>query len=129
MHGRVNACRNKRHGAATGAPAWTNSRSCELSPDRLGRNHSTGHHFVGPSFAAVMSVHMRRLAAALVSCFMVAWVAVAVTFAPLPNRPGTIKLAVIGDNGTGRAAQDRSRRSDGAIPTTVSVRSRPDARR
>jgi len=50
-------------------------------------------------------VHMQRRAAALVSCFMVAWVAVAVTFAPLPNRPGTIKLAVIGDNGTGRAAQ------------------------
>jgi predicted MPP superfamily phosphohydrolase len=48
---------------------------------------------------------MRRLAAALVSCFVVTWVAVAVTFAPLPNRPGTIKLAVIGDNGTGRAAQ------------------------
>ena len=49
-----------------------------------------------------MSVHMRRLTAALMSWFMAAWVAVAVTFAPLPNRPGTIKLAVIGDNGTGQ---------------------------
>ena len=48
---------------------------------------------------------MRRQAAALFSCFMVASVAVGVTFAPLPNRPGTIKLAVIGDNGTGAAAQ------------------------
>ena len=63
---------------------------------------------------------MRRLAAALLSCFMVAWVAVAVTFAPLPNRPGTIKLAVIGDNGTGAAAQyevaDRMVRSRQQFP-------------
>ena len=102
MHGRVKCeGRKKRHGAATGAPVWTNSRSCELSHVRLGRNHSSGHHSVGPSFAEVISVHMRRLAAALLSCFMVASVAVGVTFAPLPNRPGTIKLAVIGDNGTG----------------------------
>jgi predicted MPP superfamily phosphohydrolase len=48
---------------------------------------------------------MRRPTAALMSWLMVAWVAVAVTFAPLPNRPGTLKLAVIGDNGTGSKAQ------------------------
>lgn len=49
---------------------------------------------------------MRKLAAALLSCGMlVSWASPAGTIAPLPNRAGTVKFAVIGDNGTGDAPQ------------------------
>ena len=49
---------------------------------------------------------MPRLAAALLSYLLfVSWVAPSSTVAPLPNNAGTVKFAVIGDNGTGDAAQ------------------------
>ena len=49
---------------------------------------------------------MPRLAAALVSCLLLVSRAVpSSTVGPLPNNAGTVKFAVIGDNGTGDAAQ------------------------
>lgn len=49
---------------------------------------------------------MPRLAAALLSCLLfVPWASPSGTVAPLPNNAGTVKFAVIGDNGTGDAAQ------------------------
>jgi 3',5'-cyclic AMP phosphodiesterase CpdA len=49
---------------------------------------------------------MPKIAAALVSCVaLVAWASPAATRAALPNSAGTVKFAVIGDNGTGDSAQ------------------------
>ena len=49
---------------------------------------------------------MPRLAAALLSFLLfVPWASPSGTVAPLPNNAGTVKFAVIGDNGTGDAAQ------------------------
>jgi 3',5'-cyclic AMP phosphodiesterase CpdA len=49
---------------------------------------------------------MRYFSAALLSCaLLVSWTAPADTVASLPNYAGTVKFAVIGDNGTGEAAQ------------------------
>lgn len=49
---------------------------------------------------------MPKLAAALFSCvLLVAWTSTSFTRATLPNSAGTVKFAVIGDNGTGDAAQ------------------------
>lgn len=49
---------------------------------------------------------MPKLGAALFSCLLlVSWTSLSSTRAPLPNRVGTVKFAVIGDNGTGDAAQ------------------------
>jgi 3',5'-cyclic AMP phosphodiesterase CpdA len=49
---------------------------------------------------------MRTLAAALFSfCVLAWWSDPAATIAALPNLPGTVKFAVIGDNGTGEAPQ------------------------
>jgi predicted MPP superfamily phosphohydrolase len=51
-------------------------------------------------------VDMRRCAPALLFCSIVAsWSPGAATRGPLPNSAGTVKFAVIGDNGTGDAAQ------------------------
>lgn len=42
----------------------------------------------------------------MLSCLLfVSWAALSDTVAPLPNNAGTVKFAVIGDNGTGDAAQ------------------------
>jgi predicted MPP superfamily phosphohydrolase len=49
---------------------------------------------------------MPRLAGALLWCLLlVSWASPSATIAPLPNHAGTVKFAVIGDNGTGDAAQ------------------------
>lgn len=49
---------------------------------------------------------MPKLGAALFSCLLlVSWTSLSSTRAPLPNRAGSVKFAVIGDNGTGDAAQ------------------------
>ena len=49
---------------------------------------------------------LSKLGAALITCvWLVSWAAPASTRALLPNRAGTVKFAVIGDNGTGDAAQ------------------------
>ncbi|MGB2714231.1 MAG: metallophosphoesterase [Vicinamibacterales bacterium] len=49
---------------------------------------------------------MPKLAAALLSgALVVSWASPSFTVAPLPNLAGTVKFAVIGDNGTGDAAQ------------------------
>jgi calcineurin-like phosphoesterase family protein len=49
---------------------------------------------------------MPKLAAALLACaFVVSWTSTATNETPLPNLAGTVKFAVIGDNGTGDAAQ------------------------
>jgi 3',5'-cyclic AMP phosphodiesterase CpdA len=49
---------------------------------------------------------MRHVAGAVLACvLLVSWTAPADTVASLPNHAGTVKFAVIGDNGTGAAAQ------------------------
>jgi predicted MPP superfamily phosphohydrolase len=49
---------------------------------------------------------MPKRAMVLLSCVLLAgWISSTSTRAPLPNRAGTVKFAVIGDNGTGDAAQ------------------------
>lgn len=52
------------------------------------------------------TVTMRRLTAGVFVLVAVAlWRPATLTFAPLPNKAGTLKFAVIGDNGTGDTAQ------------------------
>jgi 3',5'-cyclic AMP phosphodiesterase CpdA len=60
----------------------------------------------GVQLAAAIAAHMRNVSVALLSGWML-WssASTAGIVASLPNRPGTVKLAVIGDNGTGDDAQ------------------------
>jgi len=54
----------------------------------------------------MVSVAMPKPAAVLFSVLLfVPWALPSATVAPLPNQAGTVKFAVIGDNGTGDAAQ------------------------
>ena len=51
------------------------------------------------------------------------------TVLALPNRPGSLKFAAIGDNGTGDRPAVRGRAADGQLARDVSLRSRHHARR